>query len=230
MRYPWHSWLVLLRPDRVQQALQQVVQAGLCERAPSLWQVELGVLRMWQRVLFRSETIGTCQDFPVRATWRARLLQWRVLRGPFLLWERAIAPWDNSGLLSGRERLIRHLLGAHHDGSQFVYDLQLARLHPGLLDELRARAAAVVEGRDPRAEWLRDLVVYQGYHEALLRAVDTVLAGAEELRPEDGSDPDISLRAFLRWCAAQPRTPAETWRAWRRGRFTLFGGLLAEVS
>ena len=46
----------------------------------------------------------------------------RWLRGPFLLREGSIAPWDLSGLLSTPERLMTHMLGTHHDGLQFVYD------------------------------------------------------------------------------------------------------------
>lgn len=224
--FPWHAWLLLYLPRRVQQGLSRVVEVGLVDRTPTLWQVELGVLRMWHRILFRSETIGTCHDQRVRPTWRARLLAWRPLRGPFLFWERAITPWDLSGFLASRDQIRRHLLGAHHDGTQFVYDLQLARLHPGLLPELREAAAAVVEGRDPRGEWLRDLCVFQGYHEALLAAVDAVLAGADELAEDDGHDPDISFRAYLRWCLRQPPTPAATWDAVKAGRFRFPQGLL----
>jgi hypothetical protein len=39
--------------------------------------------------------------------------------------------------------VIRHLLGAHHDANQFVYDLELLA-HHGRLDELR-RGPRIVE-------------------------------------------------------------------------------------
>jgi hypothetical protein len=32
-------------------------------------------------------------------------------------------------------------------------------------------------------------------------------------------DPDISLRAYLTWCAQQPTTPRATVAAWREGAF-----------
>lgn len=224
---PWHAWPVLLAPRTVAAGLGRVVPAGLATAAPTLWQVELAVLRMWHRILFRSETIGTCAANPIRSTWRARLLHYRPLRFPFLVWERAITPWDLSGFLSSPAQIARHLLGAHHDGTQCVYDLQLLALHPGRLAELREQVARVVEVDDARSRWLRDLVVYEGYHEALLAAIDAVAAGADELDPADADDPDISLRALLRWCVRQPRTPGETWAAWRRGAFRFPGGLAA---
>ncbi|HEX6837985.1 MAG TPA: hypothetical protein VF334_15515, partial [Polyangia bacterium] len=148
-RHPWWAYAILLDPDRVARRLERIAASGLVARTPNLWQIALGVLRMAHRVAFRSDTVGTCAA-PVRATWRARALHWRALRLPFLLWERAVAPLDFSGLVSSRERIIRHLLGAHHDGHQFIYDLQMLSVDPGALDELCARAAAVVRGDDPR--------------------------------------------------------------------------------
>ncbi len=206
-----HALLLLVWPPTVQARLVQLERAG--HRSPTLWQIELGVLRMWHRAMFRSETIGQCTAHPVRSTWRARLLAWRPLRFPFLMAERAIAPWDMSGLLSGRERIIRHLLAAHHDGLQFLYDLQMLQIHPGAMDELQRRLEAVLDGSDPRAEWLRDLCVYQGYHEDLHTGLLAFRAGT---LPDD-PDPDVSFDAYLRWCAAQPATPGRSWRLlWSR--------------
>jgi hypothetical protein len=222
---PWYLRTWLLFPERVGESLRRVEEAGLVERVPNRWQVGLGVLRMWHRVLFRSDTIGTCAEDPVRPTWRARLFDNRALRFPFLLAERAIAPLDFSGLASPPERVIRHLLGAHHDGLQFAYDLALLSVHPGKLEELRQRARAVVEGSDPRAEWLRDLVVYDRYHERLLEAVEGALADGVRLPDDAEADPDISFTGYLRWCAAQPATPEETLAAWRRGEYTIADGL-----
>ncbi|HJL19779.1 MAG TPA: hypothetical protein RMH99_29215 [Sandaracinaceae bacterium LLY-WYZ-13_1] len=221
------SWLAqpwLLFPERVERGLRRVEAAGLVERTPNRWQIGLGVLRMWHRLLFRSETVGTCALDPVRSTWRARLLEHRALRFPFLVAERAIAPLDFSGLASSPERIIRHLLGAHHDGLQFAYDLALLSAYPDKLEELLERARRVVDGRDPRGGWLRDLVVYEGYHERLLEAVEQVLAQGIELPPEVEADPDISFLGYLRWCAAQPETPEATLEAWRRGEYTMADG------
>ncbi len=217
-------WLLLF-PDTIEANLAAVARSGLVPRTPNPWQLTLGVARMWHRVLFRSETIGTCSADPVRASWRARLLERRPFRFPFLVAERAIAPLDFSGLASPPERVIRHLLGAHHDGNQFVYDLALLSIHPGKLEELARRARAVVEGADPRGEWLRDLVVYEGYHERLLATTERALAGELRLSPREERDPDIAFTGYLRWCAAQPETPEATWEAIRAGRYTIAEGL-----
>jgi hypothetical protein len=215
---PWHAYLLLLAPRRVE-AMRARVQKRLPPGAcPSLWQLELGVLRMWWRVLFRSETVGNCSDQPVRQGRRARWLQWKPLRGPVLLWERAIAPWDMTGLLSSQERIIRHLLGAHHDRRQCAYDLALLELRPGALEELERRVAAVVSGADPRAEWLRDLAVYEGYHENLLAVVRAWRRGEPVFEGAEAHDPDVSFGAWLQWCARQPNSPRSWWAAVRAGR------------
>jgi len=213
---PWHSYLVVYRPRRILARLRQLVAAGVTPQAPTVWQLELGVLRMWGRVLFRSGTIGTCTAHPVRSTWRARLLQFRLIRGLFLFWERAIAPLDHTGLIASEERLIRHLLAAHHDQHQFAYDLEMLRANPAALADLRARVAAVIAGETRRGRWLRDLCVYERYHEDLLAAVDAALAGEPLVGPEEADDPDIGFDAYMRWCCAQPLTLTATWRAWRQ--------------
>ncbi|UJR86969.1 hypothetical protein [Sandaracinus amylolyticus] len=223
---PWSALMIAPRP--IAAALDRVARSGLHSRTPNLWQIQLGVLRMQHRVLFRSETIGTCATHPVRATWRARLLQWRPLRFPFLVRERAIAPLDHSGLASSPERVLRHLLGAHHDGWQLVYDLELlAAAHPGWLERVRDAAREVVEGRDPRAPWLRDLCVFEGYHEQLLDAVERAIAGELELDAGTADDPDITFRAYLAWCARQPETPSETLSLWASGRYSIAHGVHA---
>ncbi len=218
LSHPWHAWLLLLHPARVHARLERVRARGLVPVVPNLWQLELGALRMWHRTVFRSETVGT-STAPVRRGWRARLLALRPLRGPFLLWERAIAPWDMTGLFSSPERVVRHLLGAHHDANQCCYDFELLALHEGWIEALRGRVAAVVTAADPRAPYLRDLCAYEGYHEHLLACVDAWSRGELRLGPAEADDPDISFPAFLRWCAAQPETPAAWWAAVRAGRW-----------
>jgi hypothetical protein len=211
--------LALPRASRVAASLARLEAAGV-RGMPNLWQVTLGVYRMGWRLVFRSDTVGTCRTQPPRRTLRATLMRPRLLRLPFLVAERAVSPTDFSGLASSRERIIRHLLGAHHDRRQFVYDLEILEGHPGGLEELRDRARRVVTGEDPRAEWLRDLVVFERYHESLLAAVDEALAGGVTLPPEESKDPDVSFRAYLRWCAAQPPDPRTTLRALREGRLS----------
>jgi hypothetical protein len=222
----WHAWLVLLRPGRVIALLERIQQSG--RRAPNLWQVEVGILRMWHRIVFRGDTIGTCKTHPIRDNWRARMLHLRAFRFPFLVWERAITPWDLSGFLSGRSQFIRHLLCAHHDGTQCVYDLQILSLQPGALMQLREPLARIVAVDNARSRWVRDLCVYERYHDELLVSVDRMLAGAQELDPADATDPDISFWAYLDWCRFQPATPRAWWKAWRAGRFDWVRGVDGE--
>ncbi len=218
----WVRALVLF-PRAIEQSLARVEAAGLTQPVPTVSQVALGVARMQYRLYTRPESVGMCTAHPVRKTWRARLLEPRAARFPFLVREGAIAPLDFSGLASPRERILRHLLGAHHDGNQFVYDLELCAIHPGALVELRDRARAVVEGSDPRAPWLRDLCVYEGYHAHLLEVVEAVLESGsvlESISVHEARDPDITLSAYLRWCAAQPKTLGGVIRAWMAGQLS----------
>ena len=186
---------------RITDNLEKIAAAGIVPVVPNRFQLLCGVVRMWHRVIFRSSTIGTSRG-SVRATRHARLLENRVVRFFPLVLEKAIAPLDFTGLKSSPERVMHHLVAAHHDGDQFVYDLELLACHPGRLTELRAMAAEIVAQDTPRTRWLRDLVVYDGYHENLLAAVDAALAGNLECARPD--DPDISLRGYLAWCARQP--------------------------
>ena len=218
---PLLSWLILWRPRRVAATLERVRRAAIVEHTPNVWQVSLGVLRMVHRLLFRSETVGLCAEHPVRRSWRARLLQYRPIRFPFLVAERAIAPFDLSGMISSPDRLKRHLIGAHHEGKQCTYDLEMLRCSPGALEDLERRVAVVVDGSEPRANWLRDLVVYESYHEDLLVHVRTVLAHGVQLSDEERASADLSFEGFLGWCASQPTTPGGTWRAWRGGTLCL---------
>lgn len=225
---PLHAHLLIF-PHAIERGLQRVRQSGLVapREVPNLWQIQLGVFRMWHRVFTRPESIGTCTEFEPRRNWRARFFLSRPLRFPFLLAERAVHPLDFSGLASSPERVVRHLLGAHHDGVQFHYDLELLTLEPARLLEVRDEARAIVVGTHPRGEYLRDLVVYERYHENLLAAVEAFLAGELQVPPAQADDPDIVFSAYLRWCARQPATPAETWSAFRAGRYSLEGGLVA---
>lgn len=227
--HPWYVRLVLGDPERILAHLAQMHERGVVSVVPTPWQLCLGVLRLWHRALFRTETVGTSPGGTVRATWRARVLANRAFRLPCLLAERAVAPLDFTGLRSSPARLIRHLMGAHHDGNQFVYDLELLAGH-GKLGELRDAVHALLATPDSRrTRWLRDLVVFEGYHESLAHAVDVALATGPQMTEHDAVDPDISLRAYIAWCARQPATPAATFAAWRAGRFA-FDSPLAEVA
>lgn len=214
--YAWHAHLLLWRPQRVEHKIAGLLDAGVIDERPTLWQLELGVLRMWHRVLFRSDTIGTCENQSVRSTWRARLLHNRLVRGPCLLMERAIAPWDHTGLASSPSRIIRHLLAAHHDGAQFAYDLSILRAQPGALERLRAEVQGILAQDTDRDRWLRDLAVFEGYHEALSVAVERTLEGEPLLSPAQSRDPDISFEAFITWCLNQPASPPASTHAFMK--------------
>ena len=213
----WHARLLLIHPEQVQLRLEQARQAGWIPRCPTLWQMELAVLRMWHRLLFRPETVGTSSTHPVRPGWRARVLAWRPLRFPPLLLEGAVSPWDMTGLASSTKRLLQHLMAAHHDGLQFVYDLEILSLEPTGLTQLRGRLEAL-ERQPERAQWLGDLCVYVHYHRDLAAGLERFERDPQSMLSST-DDPDLSLRALLRWCLAQPATPGATWRAWRGGLY-----------
>ena len=217
-KMPWHAHLLLAHPRRVQDKLAQLIRRGVIEQVPTLWQLELGVMRMWHRVVFRSNSIGTSTTHEVRSGWRARLLKNRLIRGPVLLLEGAIAPWDHTGLASSSKRLIKHLLAAHHDGAQFAYDLAILSAEPGALQALHAQTVRILTTEGRRTRWLKDLAVYDGYHEALLEAVECYLSGEPILDPGAAHDPDIAFEAYIDWCLRQPMTPRDSWRAWQAGR------------
>lgn len=225
-RPPLWSYLFLVDPARAQANLDLIRDSGLATAVPNLWQLCLGVARMAHRIAFRSETIGMSRSQPVRPSWRARLMAIRPLRLPFLLAEGSVAPWDLSGLTSSPERLVRHLLGTHHDAHQFAYDLEILRHYPNKLEDLLRRARAVVAHDDRRGRWLRDLCVFEGYHESLLAAVEAATEGGIALGADEADDADVSFDAHLRWCAQQPATPRATWDALRAGRWRLADPLL----
>ena len=166
---------VLLRPRRVQARLVEIsAQTG--SPAPTLWQMAQWTLRMWHRIVFCLDSVGSGGGEPVRTTWRAQILAPKALRFFALVSARAIAPLDMSGLACSPARVIRHLCGAHHDGIEFAYDLEMLSTFPGALDALETEVRAIVDGTHPRAEWLRDLCVYEGYHERLLDGVERARA------------------------------------------------------
>lgn len=212
-----HSLFLLLhlRPGAMRARLDRLEQAGMPR--PNLWQLWLGVLYMYHRMLFRSDTIGVDPEARIRSGWRARLWRWRPARAPVLAWKRAVNPLDHTGLASSDAHIIRHLVGAYHRGDNFHYDLALLGASPGGLEALHARVLAIVEGRARDAELLRDLNVYEGYHERLLAAVEAWERGEVEL---SHVNPDTTLPAFLAWCAAQPADPRATLEALWRGELS----------
>ena len=218
---PLLARLILGRPEAILERLEAAVRCGVIDVKPNPWQLSLGVLRMWARVLFRTDTVGTNPGGTVRTGWRARLLANRAVRLPALLWEGAVQPLDFTGLASNTDQLIRHLLAAHHQDGQIVYDLEILSCHPGGLEALVAIARAVAHGDHPRAAWWRDLVVFRDYHETLLDAAQRAQAGGVRVDLDAASDPDRSFFAAMRWCARQPATPRATFSALLRRQLNL---------
>lgn len=216
----WLSYPVLVRPRRIERHLEHLERSRRFPAVPNTWQLTLGVARMWHRLLFRSETVGLCTSHPPRANPRARLFQFRAVRFPFLLHEGAVTPLDLTGLISEPATVIKHLLGTHHDGRQFAYDLELLACHPGHLEELLRQADEVIASDTRRTRWLRDLTVYETYHERLRDAVARALDGDFGLTREEAASPDISFAGYLAWCVAQPATPRETFTLLRAGRYS----------
>lgn len=212
----WLVRFVLRNPERVEWHLDRLYAMGRIDKKPNLWQVTMGVFYMLHRMAFRPATIGLDVS-PVRGTLRAHLWHYRPFRFPFLLWEKAIDPIDLTGLSGGMERKHRHLVGAYHPGDNALYDLECMMVEPEAVRRLREDVVAIIEGKTSRAEFFRDIVVYEGYHERLLHLIDRALAG--DFAPAEGKEnhPDTTLRGFLHWCAAQPETPAETFGALTRG-------------
>jgi hypothetical protein len=211
--------VVLRRPDVVKQTLAALERRGDIDRVPTLWQVVLGAGYMRYRLAFRSDTVGV-GGTPARTGWRPWLLDWRVIRLPFLLRERCIAPLEMTGLSLSPDFLERHLLAAYHRVDHGIYDLQLLSLHPGRLERLHVLAVDAAEGRTGRGRWLADLCVYQGYHRTLVGLVEQAMAG--DFSSADQQIPsDASLGGWLRWCVHQPTTPTSTWAAWQSGQFNL---------
>lgn len=217
MLAPWW-YLLLWAPDRVDARLDKLVADGVLDARPNLWQAWLGVVYTWVRVFKRPETVGLSDGAPVRTTLRARLLDTRLMRLPAALATRSVFPIDQLGLGSSDTQLIRHLVGAYHPGKNLYYDLAILDTNPAAMVALRTRTQAIVDGTAPDAAFLRDLCVYDGYHEKLL-AITSAWIDEGRLDREQ-THPDTTLPAFMRWCAAQPETPGATLRALLAGQMS----------
>ena len=131
------------------------------------------------------------------------LLHFRPLRFPFLVAERAIAPFDLSGLASSPERVIRHLLARPSRRRPVRLRPRAPRaLARAACDELRERSPRSSRTTRRAHAGCATSSVFEGYHEALLAAVDTTLRGEPLLTPSEAADPDLSLHAYLDWCAS----------------------------
>ena len=152
----------------------------------------------------------------------ARLLEQRWIRFPFLLREGSVVPWDLSGLLSTPERLMTHLLGTHHDGLQFVYDMRDADARI----RARSRSCAIARARwSSTTRRARAGCATCASTSATTRRCSRWSSARCTRRRHAAARPRPTIRTSRSsptcdWCALQPATPRETWRAWRAGRFT----------
>ncbi len=196
--------LLLRRPHLITANLEALHRDGRIPAVPTRFQVTAGVAYMVHRMLFRPETIGLApEDVPVRSSWRARLLSHRAVRFPFLVRERAIHPLELTGLGTPPAALRHHALTAYHPRDHVVYDLVILSAHPGELERLRDEAAAIVDGTHPRAAYLRDLCVYEGYHEGVLAAVERALRG-DFMSADLELASDATLEGYVDWLLSQP--------------------------
>ena len=212
----WLVRFVLRNPERVEWYLERLYERGRIDARPNLWQVTLGVAYMLHRMVFRPATIGL-DDAPVRQTWRAKMWQYRPLRFPFLLWQKAIDPIDLTGLSGSTERKHSHLVGAYHPGDNALYDLECLSCDAEAIEKLRKDVVEIIKGQTARARFLQDLAVYEGYHPRLLFLIDRAMAGDFAPAPGKEDHPDTTLRGFLHWCAAQPDSPDATIQALLQG-------------
>jgi hypothetical protein len=195
----WWEALLLGRTAAMRDAMDGLVRAGLLDRPLTGRELVRAQAYNRLRLLFRPNTVGTSTG-RVRRGWRAGVLSWRAIRLPAAVAEEALSLLDLTGLSRRPDQLIHHLLAAHHEAWQLHYDLELLSAWPGALDRLEALADRAVREDTPRTRWLKDLCVFEGYHEALLASVRAFRAGTVRMSPEDRANPDITLRAFLAWC------------------------------
>jgi hypothetical protein len=208
---------LLRHPERVLWHVDKLYEAGRIDKKPNLWQVSMGVFYMVHRILFRSETIGV-DESPVRSTIGARLLRYRPLRFPFLLLTGSVDPIDLTGLAGTVEQKLTHLVGAYHPGDNALYDLECIAFDQEAIRKLQKDVESIVAEKTLRGRFLKDLTVYEGYHERLLSLVERALRNDYAPAADHVDHPDTTLRGFVRWCAAQEETPEKTLEALRQGR------------
>lgn len=216
---PIYQAVFLGRARRVQSNLQRLVDAGVIDAAPTLFQSLCGVLYMLHRITTRPESVGVA-DAPARTNLRARILARRPIRAPFLIGSRTIRPWDLTGFASSPQFLRRHLVGTYHPGDNALYDLALLRSFPGELEKLQDQVAEAVAGESLRGRWLQDLCVYEGYHAHLSELVDQALAGDLDAKATNISS-DATLAGYVDFLLSQPKDFTAAWGAIRRGEFKM---------
>ncbi len=213
-------YAVLWRPDRLVDNLRMLYLRGHTEGVPNLWQVFQGTWFYWYRYFFRSGTVGLDTQHQVRDTFLAKMLQNKALRTPVLFAWGATGPrLDITGLAVPVDYKVRHLIGAYHPGDNAVYDLQYVDCFPGKLEELRDWVVKVLDEDTPGHRFVKDLNIYEHYHERLLWQVQEALEGRFSVAAENAHNPDTSTTVHVRWCLNAPATPEETAEAIAQGTY-----------
>lgn len=212
---PWFYYLLLHDPRQLQKNLHLLKERGHIQEIPSLWQVVLGISHMWHFTVANVDAIGTSQEAPVRDNPRARLLKNQFIRFFALMAEGSINPLDRTGLALSPKRKMRHVLGTFHATGEMaqtvIYDLQLLDCYPGALKTLGQRLEKLLKQPDARDEWIKDMAVYQGYHEDLVPVVKRCLKGDFSVNvPTQREGDDYTVTSFVERCLGFPPTPQAT--------------------
>jgi hypothetical protein len=172
---------------------------GLLDALPSPWQVRVG----WAAMLPISLSESERERARSRRTWAGQI----PIRVPLQLLYSPRQLRLDTGLRIPAAAIVRHLVCVHHEDAFLAYDLQLLHSHPGGLERLTDAAARIVDGRDPLAPGLRQLVGGPGYHE---RQIPLAAAAARFEYPDPlDLDPRFcSLLGFARFCLSLPDWPA----------------------
>ncbi len=213
--------VLLHNPELLQQHLRMLHEQGFTTGVPNLWQVYQHWALSVARAFKRGKVPGMDPDAPVRDTPGAQLLQFPAIRFWGLLFEGAINPWDYTGLALTPQRKMKHVMGAYHFDHTFIYDLEVIALYPGALEQLRDQCLEVLNRDTARTRWLRDLTVYEGYHENLLRCVERCLAGDFSVPDDLKDDRSVKVSYFVEDALALPQTPEATLQAILSGKLTV---------
>ncbi len=212
---PWVYYLLLHNPRLLQKNLGLLKERGHIQEIPTLWQVVQGISHMWRFTVANVDAIGTSQEAPVRDNPRAHLLKNQFIRFFALMAEGSINPLDRTGLALTPKRKMRLVLVTFHATGEMaqtvIYDLQLLDCYPGALKTLGQRLEKLLKQPDARDEWIKDMAVYEGYHEDLVPVVKRCLKGDFVVHvPTQREGDDYTVTSFVERCLGFPPTPAET--------------------
>lgn len=212
---------LLSRRER-DQRYARLQAAGLTGERPTDWQMALGAYHMMVGFILPSN-----QEFYAaygRGHWWSQVL--RVVDEPS-------AMVDPIGLGIGKEMLISHLVQVVHTSAG--YDVALLLMFEDGLTGLRAELRQLVEGTHPRQEGIDALIEREGYHAALLQALDRFEDDPEANWRVDTMDAPDGCEDRFEWGIEQfgtpgrlfaysrtlPQTPGASLVAWWNGHLPI---------